>query len=461
MIDKKLCESIISDIMEHGADYAEIYADDKVSENLSMVSGKVENALTGRSCGAGIRAIVGTNCVYAYGNDMSEGGLRKIAKKVCDALNTAKRAGIDITLNETNFERICPVKIPPCSVSAKDRADYLKKGYFAAKEYNDSITQVTASLACSEKKVLVANSDGVYGTDERAYVRIAISAIASDGNENQNGRFSPGTSGGFEFFDTIDAEDGGRFAARQAYTMLKAKKCPAGKMPVVMGGGFGGVIFHEACGHSLEATSVAKGNSVFCGKLGEKIANEKVTAYDDGTMAGQWGSLSMSDEGEPTQKILLIENGILKNYMIDKLGSVRMGMKSTGSGRRQDYTYAPTSRMTNTYIAAGDDKEEDIFASVENGLYAAHMGGGSVNPVTGEFNFSVQEGYLIKNGKIDEPVRGATLIGKGAQVLMNIDMVSSEMTLAQGMCGSSSGSIPTNVGQPTIRISEILVGGDV
>lgn len=461
MIEKSLCESIISRILEYGADYAEIYADDKISENLSMISCKVENAMTSRTYGVGIRAIVGTNCVYAYGNDTSERGLYSIADKVCQALNTAKKARIDITLNDTVFETVCPVKIPPCGVSAKDRADYLKRGYFAAKDYSDEIAQVSASLACSEKKVLVANSDGVYGITERAYVRIAISAIASDGKENQNGRFSPGTSGGFEYFDTIDPEQGGRFAARQAQTMLKAKKCPAGKMPVVMGGGFGGVIFHEACGHSLEATSVAKGNSVFCGKMGQRIANEKVTAYDDGTMAGEWGSLSMSDEGEAPQKILLIENGILKNYMIDKLGSIRMGMPSTGSGRRQDYTYAPTSRMTNTYIAAGTDKEADIFASVDNGLYAAHMGGGSVNPVTGEFNFSVQEGYLIRNGKICEPVRGATLIGKGAEVLMNIDMVSTEMTMAQGMCGSSSGSIPTNVGQPTIRISEILVGGEV
>ncbi len=461
MIDKKICEKIISRVMKHGADYAEIYVEDKVAESVFMISDKVENALTSRSKGAGIRAIKGTNSVYAYGNDTSERGLARIAEKVCDALGAMTGNDIDVVLEETSFQTVCPILIPPCSVEAKRRVDYLKTGYFAAKEYSDDIAQVSASLAGNEKTVLVANSEGVYGIDNRAYVRIAINAIASDGKENQSGRFSPGTSGGFEFFDTIDPAEGGRFASRQAHTMLKASKCPAGKMPVVMGGGFGGVIFHEACGHSLEATSVAKGNSVFCGKLGTKIANEKVTAYDDGTMVGQWGSLAMSDEGEKPQRILLIENGVLKNYMIDKLGSKRMGMPSTGSGRRQDYTYAPTSRMTNTYIAAGTDKEEDIFASVEEGLYAAHMGGGSVNPVTGEFNFSVQEGYLIKNGKITEPVRGATLIGKGAEVLMNIDMVSSNMTMAQGVCGSSSGSVNTNVGQPTIRISNILVGGEV
>lgn len=461
MIDKKICEKIISRVLKHGADYAEIYAEDKISESLFMVSSKVDNALTSRTRGAGIRAIKGTNSIYAYGNDVSEAGLQSIADKVCSALGDVSGQGVDVVLQETKFQTVCPIAIPPCSVEAKRRADYLKSGYFAAQNYSDDIVQVSATLAGNEKTVLVANSEGVYGMDNRAYVRIAINAIASDGKENQSGRFSPGTSGGFEFFDTIDPEEGGRFAARQAHTMLKAQKCPAGKMPVVMGGGFGGVIFHEACGHSLEATSVAKGNSVFCGKIGEKIANEKVTAYDDGTMIGEWGSLAMSDEGEKPQKILLIENGILKNYMIDKLGAKRMNMPSTGSGRRQDYTYAPTSRMTNTYIAAGTDEEKDIFASVENGLYAAHMGGGSVNPVTGEFNFSVQEGYLIKNGEITEPVRGATLIGKGNEVLMNIDMVSSNMTMAQGVCGSSSGSVNTNVGQPTIRISNILVGGEV
>ena len=461
MIEKQICEKIIARVLASGADYAEIYAEDKRSDLVSVISGNVENALSGRTVGAGIRAIKGTNSVYAYGNDISEKGLSSIADKVCDAVGNIGKSGIDVVLSPVKFPVICPVIIPPCDVEAKKRTEYLKRGCLAAKAYSEEIKQVTGSLSVSDKNVLVANSDGVYGEDRRAYVRIMISAVASDGRENQNGRFSPGTCGGFEYFDTIDPEEGGRFAARQAVTMLHAGKCPAGKMPVIMGGGFGGVIFHEACGHSLEATSVAKGNSVFCGMLGQKIANEKVTAYDDGTMTGQWGSIAMSDEGEKSTKILLIENGILKNYMIDKLGSIRMGMPSTGSGRRQDYSYAPTSRMTNTYIAAGTDKEEDIFASVDNGLYAAHMGGGSVNPVTGEFNFSVQEGYLIKNGKIAEPVRGATLIGKGAEVLMNIDMVSDNMTLAQGMCGSSSGSIPTNVGQPTIRISNILVGGDV
>ena len=241
--------------------------------------------------------------------------------------------------------------------------------------------------------------------------------------------------------------------------MLHAPQCPSGVMPVAIDNGFGGVIFHEACGHSLEATSVAFGMSEFSGKLGQQIAAPCVTAIDDGTMPNEWGSEHVDDEGTPTTKLVLIENGILKNYMIDRLNGKRMNMAPTGSARRQSYAFAPTSRMRNTYIAAGNDENEEIIGSMGDGLYAAKMGGGSVNPATGEFNFAVQEGYLVKDGKITTPVRGASLIGKGADVLMKIDRVGKDMQMAQGMCGSMSGSVPTNVGEPMIRVSAITVGG--
>lgn len=241
--------------------------------------------------------------------------------------------------------------------------------------------------------------------------------------------------------------------------MLHAGYIQAGTMPVAIENGFGGVIFHEACGHSLEASSVAMGQSQFVGKLGTMIANAKVTAIDDGTIPNAWGSINIDDEGTPARRNVLIENGILKTYMIDKLNGRRMGMESTGSARRQSYQYAPTSRMTNTYIAAGEDRDEDIIASIEYGLYAKDMGGGSVNPATGQFNFAVNEGYIIRNGKICEPVRGASLIGKGSEVIQNIDMVGQNVLRGQGMCGSSSGSIPTDVGQPLIRVSSMTVGG--
>jgi len=264
---------------------------------------------------------------------------------------------------------------------------------------------------------------------------------------------------GIEMFDNVNPEYHGREAARIANTMLHAKNCPAGNMTVAIDNGFGGVIFHEACGHALEASAVSKGNSVFANKLGEQIASTKVTAIDDGTMINAWGSLNIDDEGNNTRRNVLIENGILKGYMIDKLNGRRMNMEATGSSRRQGYRYQPTSRMTNTYIAAGEDKPDDIIKSMEDGLYAKKLGGGSVNPVTGEFNFAVQEGYLVKNGEIGEPVRGASLIGKGSEVLMDIDMVGYNLEVAQGMCGASSGSIPTNVGQPMIRVKTMTVGG--
>jgi TldD protein len=230
-------------------------------------------------------------------------------------------------------------------------------------------------------------------------------------------------------------------------------------MTVAIENGFGGVIFHEACGHSLEATQVGIGTSEMCGKLGMQIANEKVTAIDDGTIKNAWGSVNIDDEGNPTQRNVLIENGILKNYMIDRLGSRRMGMPMTGNSRRQNYLYEPTSRMTNTFIDNGPDKNEDIIASIEYGLYAKEMGGGSVNPLTGDFNFSVREGYMVRNGKICEPVREASLIGKGSQILKDIDMVGQNLATGQGVCGSSSGSVPTDVGQPLIRVKKITVGG--
>ncbi|MBO5670989.1 MAG: TldD/PmbA family protein, partial [Clostridia bacterium] len=300
---------------------------------------------------------------------------------------------------------------------------------------------------------------GLLTGDRQIRTRMAVSAIASKNGENQSGSASPGRRMGLELFDMISPISIGEEAARSAIVNLNAGYCPAGKMTVAIENGFGGVIFHEACGHSLEATSVAKGMSQMAGKLGQKIANEKVTAIDDGTIPNAWGSFNIDDEGTPAQKKILIENGVLRSYMIDKLNGRRMGMEANGSSRRQSYEYDPTSRMSNTYIAAGNDRNEDIIASIENGLYAKKMGGGSVNPVTGAFNFAVSEGYLIKNGKICEAVRGASLIGTGSEILQNIDMVGTDMETGQGMCGSSSGSVPTDVGQPLIRVSEITVGG--
>ena len=459
MLSKNIASEVLAKCLVTGGDFAEIFEDDSINNSISLIDGKVENAIGGRSYGIGIRIFKGLKSVYAYTNNNSRESLLETAYRAALALGDVKDEAGSIILNEKKITTIHPIIYYPKDVMYDKKIAILKSAYNGAKNYNDEISQVVASYVDKEQNVLIANTEGLYVQDTRIRTRLGVSAVASIGNENQTGFEGPGRHMGIEMFDTIDPEATGIEAARIAHTMLHAKNCPAGNMTVAIDNGFGGVIFHEACGHALEATSVAKGNSVFSGKLGQQIASTKVTAIDDGTIPNAWGSLNIDDEGNKTQKNVLIENGILKGYMIDKLNARRMNMEPTGSSRRQSYSYQPTSRMTNTYIAAGTDKPEDIIKSIDDGLYAKKLGGGSVNPVTGEFNFAVQEGYLVKNGVIQEPVRGASLIGKGSDVLMNIDMVGDNLELAQGMCGSSSGSIPTNVGQPMIRVKKITVGG--
>ena len=458
MLSKNIVSQVLAKCLITGGDFAEIFEDDSINNSISLVDGKVQDAIGGRSYGIGIRIFKGFKSVYAYTNNNSLNSLLETAYRAALALGEVKEEKT-IILNEKKIETIHPIIYYPRDVQYEKKIAVLKNAYGGAKNYNNEISQVIASYSDKEQNVLIANTEGLYIEDKRIRTRLGVSAVASKDNENQTGFQGPGRHMGIEMFDTIDAEAAGIESARIAHTMLHARNCPAGNMTVAIDNGFGGVIFHEACGHALEATAVAKGNSVFAGKLGQQIASSKVTAIDDGTIPNAWGSLNIDDEGNKTQKNVLIENGILKGYMIDKLNGRRMNMEPTGSSRRQSYKYQPTSRMTNTYIAAGTDKPEDIIKSIDDGLYAKKLGGGSVNPVTGEFNFSVQEGYLVKNGVIQEPVRGASLIGKGSDVLMDIDMVGDNLELAQGVCGSSSGSIPTNVGQPMIRVKKITVGG--
>ncbi|MBW9158286.1 TldD/PmbA family protein [Clostridium tagluense] len=460
MLSKILIEEVLSKALCTGGDFSEIFLEDTLKSNISMVDGRVDNSVSGREFGIGIRIFKGLNSVYAYTNDASRESLLETACKAARALgNINNDICIDINLTERMCSNIHPILYVPSTVSNLKKVVVMKKAYIAAKDYSSEIAQVTINYADVDQKVLIANSEGLLTNDRRIRTRAFIQAVASNGLENQMGYQGPGRKMGFEMFGDINIEEIARQASKTAVTMLHAAVCPAGKMPVVIDNAFGGVIFHEACGHALEAAAVAKGNSIFAGKLGEKIASDKVTAIDDGIMPNLWGSINIDDEGTPAKRNVLIENGILKGYMIDKLNSRRMNMEITGSSRRESYKFAPTSRMTNTFIAPGNDDESAIIATMEQGLYAKQMGGGSVNPVTGEFNFAVVEGYLIKNGKIDTPVRGATLIGKGSDILFNIDMVGKNLQHGQGMCGASSGSIPTSVGQPMIRVSEITVGG--
>ena len=458
MISREICCRVLQRALSTGGDYAEIFAENTVNHSIHMISDAVDAIKDTNVAGAAVRVYKGLRSVMASTVDTGEEGLLACAQKAADALGEGS-APMDIVLRERIFGDIHPVKIVPTSVANSEKIDILKEGYFAAKEYDPVITQVSGTLATVDHRIFIANSEGLLANDRSIRTRIAIEAVAEKDGQTQTGRSSPGRKMGLEVFETVLPKEVGLKAARQAMTMVSAGYCPAGVMPVAIENGFGGVIFHEACGHSLEATAVAYGRSQFAGKLGQMIASPKVTAIDDGTIPNAWGSINIDDEGTPGRKNVLIENGVLKSYMIDKFNGRRMGMASTGNARRQSYAYTPTSRMTNTYIAPGSDRNEDIIASMEYGLYAKDMGGGSVNPVTGEFNFSVNEGYIVRNGKICEPVRGASLVGKGSDILRDIDMVGPCMEMGQGVCGSSSGSVPTNVGQPLIRVSSITVGG--
>lgn len=459
MISQSAAGLALAAALETGGDFAEIFVEDTRRNRLSLIDGRVDSVTSDRVRGAGVRVFLGFSAYYATTNDTSPEGLVRAARQAAAALCE------EVKRDAAPFDRVVapapfPVSLRPGDVDGARKARILRQANAAARAEGAAIRQVHATLQDVETDVVIANSEGVFATDRRTYTRLGVGATASDESGSQTGFEGPGAHMGYELFEgAVDPEETARAAAKTALMMLKAPPCPAGVMPVAIESGFGGVIFHEACGHSLEATAVALGNSEFCGKLGEQIASPVVTAIDDGTIAGAWGSINIDDEGTPTGRLVLIERGILKNYMIDKLGARRMGMPVTGSARRQSYAFAPTSRMRNTFIAPGDSADSEILSTMGDGLYAAKMGGGSVNPATGEFNFAVSEGYLVKNGKIDRPVRGATLIGRGGEVLMNIDRVGRGLKLAQGMCGSASGSVPVCVGQPLIRVKSMTVGG--
>ena len=462
MLDKQLVYDVLTAAMATGGDLAEIFVENTARDSISMLNGQVEKANWGIDSGLGLRIIFGTSSVYAYTNNTGRDSLLKLAKDAAQAVKASIKSGATVheiiaATNPLKFADI--VTIPPEKVGKKAIVDVLRSASQASYAYDPLVTQTSGSYTHVAQDVLIANTNGVWAEDRRVRTRLFIEAVASEGNEKQTGYQAPGAKGGFEFVESLNAPEIGKEVARTAVTMLKTDLCPSGKMPVVIDNAFGGVIFHEACAHSLEATSVAKGASTFAGKLGEVIAAPCVNAIDDGTLPGQWGTLNIDDEGAATRRTTLIENGVLKSYLVDYLNGLKMGTPSTGSGRRESYRYAPTSRMTNTYILPGKDKPEDIIAATEEGLYAKQMGGGSVDPSSGDFNFAVLEGYMIRNGKIAEPVRGATLIGKGNDVLMNIDRVADNFAYAPGMCGSLSGAVPTNVGQPMVRVKELTVGG--
>lgn len=458
MINSSIISAVLYEALKTGGDFSELYLEDTDQNTISMVDGKVTNAAYQRKVGAGVRVFKGTRSAYAYCNSLSEESLLSAARAAASAFK-GMREYETMAFSVDRIGVSC-ARIPFSQINNQKRIELLKQGTDAAKAFSSEISQVVVNYMDCDRKTWIYNNEGLHAEDHRPRTRITLQAVASANGEAQVGSLRPGYGMGFEAYaEKVDMEQVGRQSAEIAVNMLHAPECPSGAVPVVIDGGFGGVILHEACVHSLESTSVGRGNSVFCNKLGQKIASDIVTAIDDGTMPGEWGSMNCDDEGTPAQRNVLIENGVLKSYLVDRLGSRLMDMPITGSARRQDYTYAPVARMTNTFIAEGNDDENEMISSMGEGLFAVRMGGGSVNPLTGSFNFAVLEGYWVKNGKIVSPVRGATLVGKGADVLMKIDRVGRKMWMETGICGSTAGLIPTNVGQPRIRVSELTVGG--
>ena len=449
---------ILNVALATGGDYSELYFEDTLSKALVLENGVVSKVQTSNIYGCGIRIFKKDKCVYGYTNDVSYENLTKLANKLKDSFEGTQEHEVK-SLRTLRSKKINQPKVPFNSIGLDKQIALLKEAYKEAKDYDPRIVKVDVSYNYKTQNVTIYNSDGKIAKDSRTRGRCYIMAIAAKPGAMQTGGKGPGAQRGFDFFEEIDLKGIAKDAARAAITILDADECPSGEMPVVIDNGFGGVIFHEACGHGLEASSVSKNLSVFSGKKGQKVASDIVNAYDDGTIDGAWGSGNFDDEGNKTRKNQLIKNGVLTSYLVDNFNGRAMNEKGNGACRRESYKYQPTSRMSNTFIGNGTSTKEELIAATKFGLYAASLGGGSVNPTTGDFNFAVQEGYLIEDGKITKPVKGATLIGNGASILFNIDMIANNLKRDQGMCGASSGSIPADVGQPTIRVKSILVGG--
>lgn len=459
MFDKEIAKEVLIESCKTGADYAEIFFENTYHGAINYLSQKTDSIENEELYGAAIRILKGNEESYGYTNDVSLEGLITLAKKVNKAFSD-KQIIFDVALKEIVASGHTNIKRMSKDVSYKEKIGYLKIVSDEIFRYSPLINQALVRLEEFSQEVIIATTDGKYVKDIRNQQRINATVYARHNDRNQSIRSSIGGNFDIDEYKNKDLVGFARKLAASCVTMVDADEMVGGVYPVVLHNGFGGVLFHEACGHSLEATSVAPGLSVFSSKLGQKIASSIVSAYDDGTLDSEWGTTNVDDEGNPTQKNVLIENGILKGYMVDMRNGRRMKCKATGNTRRENYKYSPTSRMTNTYIANGDSNFEDIIKSTKYGLFAAQLGGGSVNPLTGEFNFAVNEGYMIVDGKIDKPVRGATLIGNGANALLNIDMVGNNCSFGHGVCGSKSGSICANVGEPTIRILNMTVGGN-
>lgn len=453
---KKDYEELLSLAMSTGADFAEIYEEDGKTTTYRVLNSMLDGISSNTTKGVGIRLIKGNDYYYTSTNDIRKTNLIKIIKNLIKNINY-ENTNQNIVLN--NLEEKYPaIEIPHDTYPIEKKKEFLLDMDKKIRKVSNKISQVSLGILEDDKDFLIANSNGKYIKSRKSVTRYMCSVFAEDKDKKEVEFTDFAQAKGYEILKR-DLETQSINAAKVAIEKLAAEDFKGGELPVIIAPGFGAVIFHEACGHGLEATSVAPKLSVFSEDLGKKVASSKVTLIDDGTISNVWGSNLIDDEGISPQKNILIEDGILKTYLVDKLHENSMNISANGCGRRENYNYAPTSRMSNTYLKPGTDTFEDMLKGIKLGVYCERMSGGTVNPATGDFNFAVETARLIENGKLTKRIKGITLIGNSKDILQNVEMISSDLELSSGYCGSKSGMIYVTIGQPTIKVSKILVGG--
>lgn len=456
LIDPDVAERVIARTLARGGDFAELFVERRHGLTVSLDDGRVEGASDGTEQGAGIRLVCGDATYYGHIDSLEERALCEIADSIAQASSGSATAPVTLAAAaQVNPQRVAQ---PPEAVATAVKVELLRRCDEAARSAGGEISQVSAGYAENRRVVNVYNSEGLATGDDRIRVRLAVQAVAARDGRIENGTETLGGHAGFEVLSERP-ERVAESAARKALTALDAIPAPAGRMPVVVGNGFGGVLLHEAVGHGLESDAVQKGASVYAGRIGERLAPVFVNAFDDGRLPGEWGTDGVDDEGMPTQKVPIIKDGVLTSFLYDRLRARNDDVLSTGNGRRESFRHLPVPRMTNTYFAPGDAQVADLIESVDRGLYAVSFGGGQVEPATGDFVFGVSEGYLIENGRVTKPVTGATLTGNGLAVLQMVDGIAGDLKIATGYCGKAGQRVPAGVGQPHVLLREMTVGG--
>jgi TldD protein len=437
---------------------AEVFAEDRQTSGASLDDRKIEELSSGRERGAGIRVVVGETTGFAHTADLSEQGLLAAAEAAA-AVAREGGGGVRTVALPARRSALRHAEVLPASVPKARKLELLTRADDVARSSGGAISQVQVGYGDSRRRILVASTDGVLAEDDQVRTRLNVVCVATGDTGMQTGYESVARTVGFELFDTLDVDELARTAARRALSKLSARPAPSGEVPIVLAGGSGGILFHEACGHGLEADHIVKEASVYTGRLGEQVASPLVTLVDDGTIGAEWGNFAVDDEGRPAARNVLIDHGVLTDYMWDWLRARKVGRASSGNGRRQSYQHLPMVRMTNTFLLAGPDDPEEIVAQTPTGVYVAKLGGGQVNTTTGDFVFGTTEAYLIEGGHITEPLRDANLIGNGPEVLRRIDAVAGDFSMTPGTCGKDGQSVPVGCGQATMRITGVTIGG--